>query len=56
MKGQDKILEKKKKQPNGMEISNLTEKEFKVMVIKMLMELGRGMENTVGTSTKSHKI
>ena len=32
------------KELNETEISNLPEKEFKIMVIKMLTELGRRME------------
>ena len=40
MKEQDKNLQK---ELNKKEISNLPDKEFKVIVIKMLMELGRRM-------------
>ena len=42
MKEQDRISEKVL---NEMEISNLPDKEFKVMVIKMLMDLGREWMN-----------
>lgn len=38
---------------NEIQISNLPDKEFKVMVIKMLTELKRRMMDTVRTSTKS---
>ena len=41
LKEQDKTSEK---EPNKMEISNLLEKEFKVMVIKMLTKLRRRMD------------
>lgn len=39
-----------------MEISHLPDKDFKVMVIKMLTELGRGMDElseNVNTENKS---
>ena len=32
---------------NKTEVCNLPSKAFKVMLIKMLLEFGRGMENTV---------
>jgi len=41
MKEQDKTSEK---DLSEMEISNLPDKVFKVMVIKMLLELGRRMD------------
>lgn len=41
---------------NEMEINNLPNKEFKIMVIKMLTELGRKMMNIVRTSAKRYKI
>ena len=41
VKEQDKTAEKNL---NEMEISNLPDKEFKEMVIKMLTKLGRRME------------
>ena len=41
MKEQDKTPEE---ELNGVEVSNLPDKEFKVMVIKMLTELGRRMD------------
>ena len=40
---------------NEMEISNLPDKEFKVIIIMMLTELWKRM-NTVRTSTKRWKI
>ena len=36
--------------PNESEISDLPDKEFKSMVIKMLTDLGRKMENMAITS------
>ena len=44
MKGQDKTS----KNHNKTGISNLPDKEFKVMVIKMLTELRRRMEEQSG--------
>ena len=41
MKGQDKIPEK---QLNEMEIVNLPEKEFRIMIVKMIQDLGKRME------------
>ena len=41
MKGQDKIPEK---QLNEMEIGNLPEKEFRIMIVKMIQDLGKRME------------
>ena len=41
MKHQDKTSEK---ELNGKEISNLSDKEFKVIAINMLTELGRRMD------------
>ena len=37
MKEQDKTLEK---QPNEVEIGNLLEKEFRIMIVKMILDLG----------------
>lgn len=42
MKEQDKLPEKKS--PNKMEISNLINKEFKVMIIKVFRKFGRRMQ------------
>ena len=41
MKGQDKSLEK---QLNEVEISNLPEKEFRIMTVKMIQDLWKGLE------------
>ena len=38
MKGQDKIPEK---QLNEMEIGNLPEKEFRIMIVKMIQDRGK---------------
>ena len=39
MKGQHKTPEK---QLNGFEIGNLLEKEFRIMIVKMIQDLGKG--------------
>ena len=41
MKGQDKTPEK---QLNQVEIGNLPEKEFRIMIVKMIQDLGKRME------------
>ena len=41
MKGQDKT---QKKQLNEVEIGNLSEKEFRIMIVKMIQDLGKRME------------
>ena len=41
MKRQNKIQEK---QHNEVEICNLPEKEFKIMIVKMIQDLGKRME------------
>ena len=41
MKKQDKTLEK---QLNEVEIGNLPEKEFRIMIVKMIQDLGKRME------------
>ena len=41
IKGQNKTLEK---QLNEMEIGNLPEKEFRIMIVKMIQDLGKRME------------
>ena len=41
MKEQDKTLEK---QVNEAEIHNLPEKEFRIMVVKMILDLGQRMD------------
>ena len=38
MKGEDKNQEK---QLNGVEIGNLPEKEFRIMIVKMIQDLGK---------------
>ena len=48
MKEQDIASEKEQ---NKVEISNIPDKEFKVMIIKMLTELKRRMDDTVRIST-----
>ena len=41
MKEQDKTPEK---QLNEMEIGNLTEKDFRIMIVKMIQDFGKRME------------
>ena len=41
MKGQDKIPEK---QLNEVKIGNLSEKEFRIMIVKLIQDLGKRME------------
>ena len=41
MKQQDKIPEK---QLNEVEIGNIPEKEFRIMIVKMIQDLGKRME------------
>ena len=41
MKEQDKTPEK---QPNEVETGNLPEKEFRIMIVKMIQDLGKRME------------
>ena len=41
MNGQDKIPEK---QLNEVEIGNLTEKEFRIMIVKMIQDVRKRME------------
>ena len=41
MKGQDKTPEK---QLNEVEIGNLPEKKFRIMIVKMIQDLGKRME------------
>ena len=48
-KGQDKTSEK---QLNEVEIGNLPEKEFRIMVVKMIQDLGKAMEKMQDTFTK----
>ena len=44
MEGQDKIPEK---QLNEMEIDNLPEKEFRMMIVKMTQDLRKSMEANI---------
>ena len=41
MKEQDKTLEK---QPNEVEIGNLLEKEFRIIIVKMIKDIRNRME------------
>ena len=41
MKGQDETPDK---QLNEVEIGNLPEKEFRIMIVKMIQDLGKRME------------
>jgi len=45
MKGQDKIPQK---QLNEVEIGNLPEKEFRIMIVKMIQDHGKIMEAKIG--------
>ena len=45
MKGQDKIPGKQLKE---VEIGNLPEKEFRIMIVKMVQNLGKRMEAKIG--------
>ena len=49
MKGQDKTLQK---QLNEVEIVNLTEKEFRIMIVKMFQDLRKTMEKMQEMSAK----
>ena len=49
MKGQDKTPEK---QLNEVEIDNLPEKEFRIMIVKMIQDLGKTMEKVQEMFTK----
>ena len=49
MKGQDKIPEK---QLNEVEIGNLPEKEFRIMIVKMIQDLRKIMEKMQEMITK----
>ena len=44
MKGQDKTSEK---QLNEVEIGNLPEKEFRIMIVKMIQDLRKRMEANI---------
>ena len=49
MKGQDKTQEK---QLNEVEIGNLPEKQFRIMILKMIQDLRKTMEKTQEMFTK----
>ena len=49
MKGQDKTPEK---QLNEVEIGHLPEKEFRIMIVKMIQDSGKTMEKMQGMFTK----
>ena len=49
MKEQDKTPEK---QLNEVEIGNLSEKEFRIMIVKMIQDLGKRMEAKIRRCTK----
>ena len=51
MKGQDKIPEKPL---NEVEIGNLPEKEFRIMIVKMIQDLGK-MEKMQETEERKNK-
>ena len=53
MKGQDKAPEK---QLNSVELGNLPEKEFRIMIVKTIQDLGKIMEKMQETRrTKEQK-
>ena len=52
MKGQGKTSEK---QLNEVEIGNLPEKEFTIMIVKMIQDLGKTMEKMQEMFTKDLK-
>jgi len=52
MKGRDKTLEK---QLNEVEMGNLPEKEFRIMIVKMIQYLGKTMEKMQEMFTKKLK-
>ena len=49
MKGQDKTPEK---QLNEAEVGNLPEKEFRIMILKMIQDLGKRMKKMQEMFTK----
>ena len=49
MKGEDKTPEK---QLNEVEIGNIPEKEFRIMIVKMIQDLGKRMEKMQEMFTK----
>lgn len=46
----------RRKELNNIEINNLPDKEFQVMIIKMCTELEKELMKSVRTSTKRNKI
>ena len=44
MKEQDKTLDSKIKQLNEVEIGNCPEKEFRIMIVKIIQDLGKRMK------------
>ena len=52
MKGQDKTPEK---QLNEVEIGNLSEKEFRIMVVKMIYDLRKRMEAQIAKRQKVYQ-
>ena len=51
MKEQDKTPEK---QLNEVEIGNLPEKEFRIMIVKMIQDLGKRMEVSIKRNKLSY--
>ena len=49
MKEQDKTTEK---QPNEVEIGNFPEKEFRIMIVKTIQDLGKRMEAKIEKITE----
>ena len=52
MKGKDKTLEK---QLNEMEIGNLLDKEFRIMIVKMIRDLGKQWRRCKKCLPKTYK-
>ena len=52
MKGQDKT---QVKQLNEVEIGNLPEKQFRIMILKMIQDLRKTMEKMQKCLLKTHK-
>ena len=52
MKGQDKTPEK---QPSEVEIGNVPEKEFIIMIMKMIQDLGKTKEKMQECLPKTYK-
>ena len=58
IKGQDKTPEKKKERRklNEVDIGNLPEKEFRIMIMKMIQDLGNRMEKIQEMLTKDQEL